>query len=196
MKNSKRNIFNKFGIAIAITLFFKIVFFRMHEFFQMDLLFILAIVLLIWLGNEAINKGLNSKYSWIENAKKRLIIQSILSILFTSSALFPIMYLLHQLKFGDGQIVNHKMIEIFPPALLFTFALLAVKIGSEFFSALKNSLIETEVKISKELLLNNSNSEEQNIQIRKGKNRLKIKTDNQPRIISITNEKEKIIFIK
>jgi hypothetical protein len=59
-----------------------------------------------------------------------------------------------------------------------------------------NSSIETEVKISKELLLNNSNSEEQNIQIRKGKNRLKIKTDNQPRIISITNQTEKIIFIK
>jgi hypothetical protein len=59
-----------------------------------------------------------------------------------------------------------------------------------------NSSIETELKISKELLLNNSNSEEQNIQIRKGKNRLKIKTDNQPRIISITNQTEKIIFIK
>ena len=144
MKSSKRNILNKLGIAIAITLFFKIVFFRIEEFFQMDLLFILAIVLLIWQGNEAINKGLNSKYSWIENAKKRLIIQSILSILFTSITLFPIMYLLHQLRFGDGQIVNHKMVEIFPPALLFTFALLAVKIGSEFFSALKNSLVETE----------------------------------------------------
>lgn len=144
MKNSKRNILNKLGIAIAITLFFKIVFFRIDEFFQMDLLFILAIVIIIMQGNEAINKGLNSKYSWIENSKKRLIIQSILSILFTSSALFPIMYLLHQLRFGDGQIVNHKMIEIFPPALLFTFALLAVKIGSEFFSSLKNSLIETE----------------------------------------------------
>jgi len=144
MKNSKRNILNKLGIAIAITLFFKIVFFRIDEFFQMDLLFILAIVIIIMQGNEAINKGLNSKYSWIENSKKRLIIQSILSVLFTSSAIFPIMYLLHQLRFGDGQIVNHKMIEIFPPALLFTFALLAVKIGSEFFSSLKNSLIETE----------------------------------------------------
>ena len=144
MKNSKRNILNKLGIAISITLFFKIVFFRIDEFFEMDLLFILAIVIIIREGNEAIDKGLNSRYSWIENAKKRLIIQSILSILFTSSALFPIMYLLHQLRFGDGQIVNHKMIEIFPPALLFTFAILAVKIGSEFFSALKNSLIETE----------------------------------------------------
>jgi LytS/YehU family sensor histidine kinase len=36
------------------------------------------------------------------------------------------------------------MIEVFPPALLFTFVLLTVKIGSEFFSALKNSLLETE----------------------------------------------------
>jgi len=144
MKNSKRNILNKLGIAIAITLFFKIVFFRIEEFFQMDLLFILAIVIIIWQGNEAINKGLNSKYGWIENAKKRIVIQSILSVLFTSIALFPIMYLLHQLRFRDGQIVNHKMVEIFPPALLFTFALLAVKIGSEFFSALKDSLVETE----------------------------------------------------
>ena len=144
MKSSKQNILNKLGIAIAITLFFKIVFFRIEEFFGLNLLFILAIVLIIWQGNEAINKGLNSRYSWIENAKKRLIIQSILSVLFTSIALFSIMYLLHQLRFRDGQIVNHKMVEIFPPALLFTFALLAVKIGSEFFIALKDSLIETE----------------------------------------------------
>ena len=144
MKSSKQNILNKLGIAIAITLFFKIVFFRIEEFFGLDLLFILAIVLIIWQGNEAINKGLNSRYSWIENAKKRLIIQSILSVLFTLIALFSIMYLLHQLRFRDGQIVNHKMVEIFPPALLFTFALLAVKIGSEFFIALKDSLIETE----------------------------------------------------
>lgn len=144
MKSSKLKIVNKLGIAIAITLFFKIVFFRIEEFFGLDLLFILTIVIIIWQGNEAINKGLNSKYSWIENAKKRLIIQSILSILFTSIALFPVMYLLHQLRFGDGQIVNRKMVEIFPPALLFTFALLAVKIGSEFYGALKNSLLETE----------------------------------------------------
>jgi LytS/YehU family sensor histidine kinase len=54
------------------------------------------------------------------------------------------MYLLHQLRFGDGRIINRKMMEIFPPAILFTLALLAVKIGSEFFNALKNSLLEVE----------------------------------------------------
>lgn len=144
MKNSKRNILNKLGIAIAITLFFKIVFFRIEEFFQMDLLFILAIVLIIWQGNQAIDNFLNTRYTWIENAKKRLIIQSILSVVFTSITLFSLMYLLHQLRFGDGRIINRKMIEIFPPAILFTLALLAVKIGSDFFKALKKSLLEIE----------------------------------------------------
>ena len=144
MKNSKRNILNKLGIAIAITLFFKIVFFRIEEFFQMDLLFILAIVLIIWQGNQAIDNFLNTRYTWIENAKKRLIIQSILSVVYTSITLFSLMYLLHQLRFGDGRIINRKMIEIFPPAILFTLALLAVKIGSDFFKALKKSLLEVE----------------------------------------------------
>ena len=144
MKNSKYKIINKLGIAIAITLFFKIIFFRIVDFFQWDLLFITAIVLIIWQGNEAIDKWLNRRYSWIENARKRLIIQSVLSFVFTSITLFALMYMLHQLRFGDGRIINRKMMEIFPPAILFTFALLAVKIGSEFFIALKNSLLEIE----------------------------------------------------
>ena len=144
MKNSIFKIINKLGIAIAITLFFKIVFFRIDEFFELDLLFIIAIVLIIWQGNEAIDNLLNTKYPWIENTKKRLIIQSVLSFVYTSITLFSLMYLLHQLRFGDGRILNRKMIEIFPPAILFTFALLAVKIGIEFFNSLKNSLLEVE----------------------------------------------------
>ena len=144
MKNSKFKITQKLGIAIAITLFFKIVFFRIEEFFQMDLLFILAIVLIIWQGNQAIDNFLNTRYTWIENAKKRLIIQSILSVVYTSITLFSLMYLLHQLRFGDGRIINRKMIEIFPPAILFTLVLLALKIGSDFFKALKKSLLEVE----------------------------------------------------
>ena len=144
MKSSKFKIINKLGIAIAITLFFKVVFFRIEEFFEWDLLFITAIVLIIWQGNEAIDTLLNTRYPWIENARKRLIIQSLLSFVYTSITLFALMYLLHQLRFGDGRIINRKMMEIFPPAILFTLALLAVKIGSEFFIALKDSLLEVE----------------------------------------------------
>jgi two-component system LytT family sensor kinase len=145
MKKSQIIIIKKLGIAIAITLFFKIVFFRLDEFLDWDLLYIIALVLIIWFGNNLIDKWLNTKHPWIENAKKRVTIQSLLSVVFTSISLFTLMYLLHQLRFGDGRIINHKMIEIFPPAILFTFALLAAKIGSEFFMALKNSLIEIEI---------------------------------------------------
>lgn len=144
MKNSKFKILKKLGIAIIITLFFKIVFFRLQDFFDPDLLFMIAIVLIIWHGNNSINKWLNVKYYWIVNAQKRLAIQSVLSVIFTSISLFLLMYILHQLRFDDGKIINRKMIQIFPSAILFTFALLAVKIGIEFFNALKNSLLEFE----------------------------------------------------
>jgi LytS/YehU family sensor histidine kinase len=144
MKNSKFKIINKLGIAIAITLFFKVAFFRIEEFFEWDLLFITVIVVIIWQGNEAIDNLLNKRYPWIENARKRLIIQSALSFVYTSITLFSLMYLIHQLRIGDGRIIHRKMIEVFPSALLFTFSLLALKIGSEFFNALKNSLLEVE----------------------------------------------------
>ncbi|GEM56296.1 hypothetical protein B0A58_15230 [Flavobacterium branchiophilum NBRC 15030 = ATCC 35035] len=144
MKFLKLKIINKLGIAIAITLFFKIIFFRIEDFFQWDLLFIIAIVLIIWQGNEFIDNWLNKRNPWIENARKRLTIQILLSVVFTSITLFSLMVLLHQFRFGDGRIINRKMIEIFPPAIFFTFAFLAAKIGIEFFNALKNNLIEFE----------------------------------------------------
>jgi hypothetical protein len=111
MKNLKFKITQKLVIAIAITLFFKIVFFRIEEFFELDLLFITVIVLIIWQGNEAIDNLLNTRYPWIENARKRLIIQSVLSFVYTSITLFALMYLLHQLRSGDGRIINRKMMD-------------------------------------------------------------------------------------
>ena len=144
MKNFKVKMFNKLGIAIVITLFFKIIFFRLEDFLDIDLLFMSGIVLIIWQGNETIDKWLNRRYKWIDNAKKRLIIQSFIAFIFTAISLFILMYILHQIKFDDGRIINRKMVQIFPSAILFTFSLLAVKIGSEFFIALKNSLLEIE----------------------------------------------------
>ena len=144
MKNSELKIIHKLGIAMAIASSFKIAFFRLDHFFDWDVLYITAIVLIIWQGNQAIDNFLNTRYTWIENARKRLTIQSVLSVVYTSITLFSLMYLIHQLRFGDGRIIHRKMIEVFPSALLFTFGLLAVKIGSEFFSSLKNSLLETE----------------------------------------------------
>ncbi|TRX42896.1 sensor histidine kinase [Flavobacterium restrictum] len=144
MKHSKFKILYKLGVAIAIAFFFKLLFFRLDHFLQWDLPFMIAIILIIWLGNDAIDNALNTRCPWIENARKRLLIQAFLSAIFTSISLFFLMYLLHQLRFGDGRIINRKMVEIFPPAIFFTFGILAFKIGNEFFNSLKNSLLEVE----------------------------------------------------
>jgi hypothetical protein len=144
MRKSKFKIGYIIGVSIAIALLFKIVFFPLKDFLDWDLVYIITMVVLIWQGNEFIDISLNTSHPWFKNARKRLTIQILFSVIFTSITLFSLMYLLHQLKFGDGRIINRKMLEIFPPAILFTFALLAVKIGSEFFNALKNSLLEVE----------------------------------------------------
>lgn len=87
---------------------------------------------------------LNSKYSWVKNPHKRLRIQVIVSFLFTSVFLFIFMYTLHQIRFGDGRIVNPRMIQLFPISLSLTFCVLTIHIGKQFYDALKNSLLEIE----------------------------------------------------
>lgn len=134
----------KTGVALFISLLFKLLFFRLEEFFELDIILITIIVLIIWEGNIQIDKWLNKKYIWLENPKKRLLIQAISSTLFTSITLFVFMFTLHQMKHGDGRLINRKMIETFPPAMFFTFALLAVYIGTQFFKAWKRSLVEVE----------------------------------------------------
>ncbi len=130
--------------AFAIALLFKIIFFRIPEVIGFDLLLISAIILILWEGNKKIDKWLNTKYTWIENSKRRLFAQVIAFMLFTSITLFLLMFTLHQMRFGDGRIVNRKMQEIFFPALFFALALTAIYISFNFFNAWKKSLLEVE----------------------------------------------------
>jgi LytS/YehU family sensor histidine kinase len=54
------------------------------------------------------------------------------------------MYTLHQIRFGDGRIINQRMIQLFPISLTSTFCVLTIHIGKQFYDALKNSLLETD----------------------------------------------------
>ena len=130
--------------AFSIALLFKIIFFRIPEVMGFDLLLISAIILILWEGNKKIDNWLNTKYTWIENSKRRLFAQVMAFMLFTSITLFLLMFTLHQLRFGDGRIVNRKMQEIFFPALFFALALTAIYISFNFFNAWKKSLLEVE----------------------------------------------------
>jgi len=125
-------------------LLFKFLLFRLDEFLEIEIILITIIVLIIWEGNLQIDKFLNKKYFWLENPQKRFIIQSVICVCFTSIILVVFMFALHQIKSGDGRLINRKLIETFTPAIFFTFALLAFYIGSQFFTSWKQSLVEVE----------------------------------------------------
>ena len=143
MKHTK-NIIYKTTTALLIALLFKFIFFRLPEVIGLDLILITVIVMIIWEGNKTIDRKLNIKYSWIESPQNRLLLQSIAFTIFTSVSLFLLMYTLHQMRFGDGRLINRKMEEIFFPALVFALALIAVYTSSQFFIAWKKSLIDIE----------------------------------------------------
>ncbi len=144
MGHSVYSITYKIFIALAVALLFKILFFRMPDVIGLDLGPITIIILIIWEVNKMIDKWLNTKYSWIENSKQRLIAQAIAFTAFTSIALFLLMFSMHQIKFDDGRIINRKMREMFFPALFFALALVAISISFNFFKAWKKSLLEVE----------------------------------------------------
>lgn len=144
MQNNKIKFVYKAGISIFIAFLFKILFFKTDEFFDFDLIYITGIVFILWEGNLLIDKWLNNRYKWLENPKKRLIIQAISSTIFTTIILFDLMFIIHQIKFSDGEIIKRKMQETFIPAVFFTYILLTIAVGSQFFKAWKQSLVDVE----------------------------------------------------
>lgn len=100
--------------------------------------------MILWFGNVHIDHQLNRRNPWVIRPKRRLILQIVLNTLFTTITLFVLMYIIHQIKFGDGRIINRKMAQTFLPALCITYLVLAVQISWQFFSALKDSMLEVE----------------------------------------------------
>ena len=107
----------KIIVSIVSAGLFKFVFFPIEHFLEPDLILISVLIFILWKGNFMVDHYLNNKYSWVKNPHKRLRIQVIVSFLFTSVFLFIFMYTLHQIRFGDGRIVNPRMIQLFPISL-------------------------------------------------------------------------------
>jgi sensor histidine kinase YesM len=134
----------KIIISIISALLFKLILIPIEHFLEADLILISILIFILWKGNFMVDHYLNKKYSWVKSPQKRLQIQIIISFAFTSFFLFVFMYTLHQIRFGDGRIINQRMIQLFPISLTSTFCVLTIHIGKQFYDALKNSLLETE----------------------------------------------------
>ena len=144
MQIIKTGLLKKTGISILAAVLIKLLFFRLDEFLNVDLIFITLIVAIVWEGNLRIDAQLNKRYSWLTNPKKRILYQITACTIYTANTLFFTMYLIHQVKFGDGELINPKMREMFIPSLLLAFGILASTIGIQFFRSWKHSLVDVE----------------------------------------------------
>ena len=111
---------------------------------DVDLIFFFLIVVLVWQGNLLIDHILNKRYSWIENQKKRLILEIGICTIFTSAILFLMFYTTQQVQFNDGKIMNKRLRGLFPVSLALTFIFITIHISKQFYTALQNSLLEVE----------------------------------------------------
>jgi len=139
-----RFLLYRFLAVFLIAALIKLVFFQHQHFFDFDLAYISFVVGIIWQGNLAIDRFLNQRFPWFPHPVKRIATQILGFTLFTATILFTCMYVIHQIKFGDGQVVNPKMKELFFPAFFLSLAFLAVIISLQFYVALKESLVQLE----------------------------------------------------
>lgn len=142
-KRTKKLVFT-LTVTFLVAVLFRLSFFKVDEFFDYELIYIYLVILFLWQGNLVVDKQLNIRYSWISDPQKRLILQLAISTIFTSVILFIAMFVMHQVKFGDGRVINRKMAETFLPALFITLSLMAVIVGSQFYKSLRQSMVEVE----------------------------------------------------
>jgi hypothetical protein len=111
---------------------------------------ILAIIstILIWEGNLRIDHWFNKNYSWLIDTRKRLIIQVIVSPIFTVLMLFVILSSAHLfLGQPDGPPDGHPdghFDPLFIPGLSIAFFIITIDISNQFLKSWKESILEVE----------------------------------------------------
>jgi two-component system, LytTR family, sensor kinase len=144
LENNISHILKKIGLSILAGIAFKLLFFRLPDFLELDLFVIPFIVLILWEGNIFIDKHLEKKYSWLSNPNQRIFVQFVLSLIFSAITLFLFMNLMHFIKFNEIRLFNRAIRQMFVPAIIITFLCLVIYISGQFLKAWKQSLLEVE----------------------------------------------------
>jgi hypothetical protein len=112
--------------------------------------FIIAITstILIWEGNLRIDNWFNKNYSWLIDTRKRLIIQVVVSPIFTVLMLFVILSSSHLLLGQpsgppDGH-PDGRFDPLFIPGLSIAFFIITIDISNQFLKSWKESILEVE----------------------------------------------------
>lgn len=112
---------------------------------NMDIIGSIVITFLIWIGNLKIDNYLNVFFPWEINHKKRIIIQLLISLTYSSTIIFLSMLALNEFVCEiplrkQGIILKTSLII----GLLVTLIILSIEIGAQFFKDWKKTLVEVE----------------------------------------------------
>jgi hypothetical protein len=100
--------------------------------------------IIIWEGNLRIDHWLNINYPWLKDTRKRLLIQLLVSPLFTVLLLIVLLNAAHLILEQPNRAQDNRFDPLFIPGISVAFFIHTIDIGNHFFKSWKESLIEVE----------------------------------------------------
>jgi two-component system, LytTR family, sensor kinase len=134
------------GLGIVITLLFRFVISHKpppHP-FVIELFIITVVVVVLWEGNLQITRWLDFNYSWMSNARRRLLLQVLVTLVASPIALIIFINLFHLFMDRNDGRAPKGIDPLLIPGILITVIIISVEIGTYFFTEWKKSLLEAE----------------------------------------------------
>jgi two-component system LytT family sensor kinase len=145
-KNKSRFIYMFIaGIAISFLLHFITKPMEENHNVFLDFFTSIFITILVWEGNLRLDDWLNKKLPWVGNAGKRILVELLLSMIYSAVVIYCSMLFFNQfvcpLPVASKEAFMSTAVII---GMMVSIILLTVEIGAQFFSNWKASLIEIE----------------------------------------------------
>lgn len=110
-----------------------------------DFLITIFITILAWEGNIRIDNWLNSKFPWEASAKKRILLQLPITVVFSVTAIYLPMrafdLLVCELPGGTREMFVFVCLVL---GIIISFTILSIEVSTQFFGKWKKSLLEVE----------------------------------------------------
>jgi two-component system LytT family sensor kinase len=133
------------GILIAFLINILVPFSSPDHIFINDVSASIIITMIIWEGSLRIDSWLNIKYPWVEHVPKRILIQFLITLVFSSFSVFFPMLMFN--KFVCTLPIEKEAIMLvisISIGVLVSFLILTIEISAQFFNNWKASLVEVE----------------------------------------------------
>lgn len=133
------------GVLISLLLDKLVPFDKPNSIFILEIVFSIAITVLIWEGSLRIDSILNKKLPWVEKTIQRIFYQFLITLIFSSLAIFfPMLIFDKYVCLLPTEKENVLLFIALITGVFVSFLILTIEISSQFFKNWKHSLTEVE----------------------------------------------------